>query len=94
MISLFERFYDPVSGRISCDDIDLLEQCPRKYRRDVALVQQEPVLYQGSVRDNIAMGVEAEVTDAQVEAAAKQANITNFVSSLPEGFGTLCGNRG
>lgn len=94
MISLLERFYDPISGRISSDGIDLMEQCPRKYRRDVALVQQEPVLYQGSVRDNIAMGIETEVTDAQIEAAAKQSNIRDFVSSLPEGFATLCGNRG
>jgi ATP-binding cassette subfamily B (MDR/TAP) protein 1 len=94
MISLLERFYDPVSGRISCDDQDLQELCPRKYRREVALVQQEPVLYQGSVRDNIAMGLETDVTDAQVEAAARQSNISEFVSSLPEGFATMCGSRG
>jgi ATP-binding cassette subfamily B (MDR/TAP) protein 1 len=94
MISLLERFYDPITGRISCDNIDLVEQCPRKYRRDVALVQQEPVLYQGSVRDNIAMGLEDEVTEAQIELAAKQSNISDFVASLPEGYATLCGNRG
>jgi ATP-binding cassette subfamily B (MDR/TAP) protein 1 len=94
MISLLERFYDPVSGRILCDGQDLQELCPRKYRREVALVQQEPVLYQGSVRDNIAMGLEAEVTDAQIEAAAKQSNISEFVTSLPEGFATMCGSRG
>jgi ATP-binding cassette subfamily B (MDR/TAP) protein 1 len=94
MISLLERFYDPVSGRISCDGIDLTELCPRKYRRDIALVQQEPVLYQGSVRDNIAMGMETEVTDAQIEVAATQSNIYDFVTSLPEGLATMCGNRG
>jgi ATP-binding cassette subfamily B (MDR/TAP) protein 1 len=94
MISLLERFYDPVSGRIVCDDNDLHDVCPRKYRKDIALVQQEPVLYQGSVRDNIAMGIETEVTDAQVETAAKQSNISEFIASLPEGFATMCGNRG
>lgn len=94
MISLLERFYDPITGRICSDGTDIRELCPRKYRRDVALVQQEPVLYQGSVRDNIAMGVETEVTDAQVEAAAKQSNINEFVASLPEGFATMCGSRG
>jgi ATP-binding cassette subfamily B (MDR/TAP) protein 1 len=94
MISLLERFYDPVSGRISCDGADLQGLCPKKYRRNVALVQQEPVLYQGSVRDNIAMGLETEVTDAQIEEAAKQSNITDFVASLPEGFATMCGSRG
>lgn len=94
MISLLERFYDPVSGHIMCDGTPVPGLCPRKYRRDIALVQQEPVLYQGSIRDNIAMGVESEVTDAQVEFAAKQSNIHDFITSLPEGFSTFCGNRG
>ncbi|KAF2629041.1 multidrug resistance protein-like protein 1 [Macroventuria anomochaeta] len=94
MISLLERFYDPVSGRILCDGTALPELCPHKYRRDIALVQQEPVLYQGSIRDNIAMGIESEVTDAQVQFAAKQSNIHDFITSLPEGFAALCGNRG
>jgi ATP-binding cassette subfamily B (MDR/TAP) protein 1 len=94
MISLLERFYDPVTGRITCDDRPLMELCPRKYRRQVALVQQEPVLYQGSVRDNIAMGIKTDVTDAQIEAAAKQANISEFIASLPDGFATFCGSRG
>ena len=94
MVSLLERFYDPVAGRIMCDGTAVPELCPRKYRRDIALVQKEPVLYQGSIRDNIAMGVESEVTDAQVEFAAKQSNIHDFITSPPEGFGTFCGNRG
>ncbi|CAN9153860.1 unnamed protein product [Alternaria alternata] len=94
MVSLLERFYDPVTGRITCDGVPLMGLCPRKYRRGVSLVQQEPVLYQGSVRDNIAMGVEGDVTDTQVEAAAKQSNISDFVASLPNGFATMCGSRG
>jgi ATP-binding cassette subfamily B (MDR/TAP) protein 1 len=94
MISLLERFYDPVTGRITCDNQSLADLCPRKYRRSVSLVQQEPVLYQGSVRDNIAMGMETDVTDAQVENVAKQANIYDFITSLPNGFATMCGSRG
>jgi ATP-binding cassette subfamily B (MDR/TAP) protein 1 len=94
MISLLERFYDPVSGRISCNGVDLKDLCPRKYRRDIALVQQEPILYQGSIRDNIAMGFETDVTDVQIEAAATQSNIYDFVMSLPEGLATMCGSRG
>jgi ATP-binding cassette subfamily B (MDR/TAP) protein 1 len=94
MIALLERFYDPTSGRITCDSQDLKALCPRKYRRHISLVQQEPVLYQGSIRDNIAMGLETPVTDAQVEHAARQSNIYDFVSSLPEGLGTFCGSRG
>jgi ATP-binding cassette subfamily B (MDR/TAP) protein 1 len=83
-IALFERFYDPTSGRITCDGNTLPELCPRKYRSHVSLVQQEPVLYQGSIRDNIAMGVGDEVTEAQIEDAAKQSNIYTFVASLPD----------
>ncbi|EOA86237.1 uncharacterized protein SETTUDRAFT_28633 [Exserohilum turcica Et28A] len=94
MVSLFERFYDPITGSITCDKRSLTELCPRKYRRHVSLVQQEPVLYQGSVRDNIAMGMEGDAMDAQVEKAAKQSNIFDFVKSLPEGFATMCGSRG
>ncbi|KAH9870996.1 hypothetical protein J1614_006570 [Plenodomus biglobosus] len=94
MISLLERFYDPLTGRITCDDRPLKNLCPRQYRRDVSLVQQEPVLYQGSVRDNIAMGLETEVTDAQIETAAQNSNISDFIASLPDGLNTLCGSRG
>ncbi|KAL1795658.1 hypothetical protein ACET3X_005882 [Alternaria dauci] len=94
MVSLLERFYDPVTGRITCDGVPLTGLCPRKYRRSVSLVQQEPVLYQGSIRDNIAMGVEGDATDTQVEVAAKQSNISDFVASLPNGFATMCGSRG
>ncbi|KAF2279256.1 multidrug resistance protein-like protein 1 [Westerdykella ornata] len=94
MIALLERFYDPTSGRITCDDRDLIDLCPRKYRNRIALVQQEPVLYQGSIRDNIAMGLGGDATHAQVEDAARQSNIYEFVTSLPEGFGTQCGTRG
>ena len=83
-IALFERFYDPTSGRIKCDDTDLLDLCPRKYRSHVSLVQQEPVLYQGTVRDNIAMGLTSDATDAQIEDAAKQSNIYTFIASLPD----------
>lgn len=90
-IALFERFYDPTSGQIKCDGSTLRDLCPRKYRSHVSLVQQEPILYQGTVRDNIAMGVDGEVTDDQVEDVAKQSNIYDFVKSLPEvWFWFLC----
>ncbi|KAF2650811.1 multidrug resistance protein 1, 2, 3 [Lophiostoma macrostomum CBS 122681] len=96
MISLLERFYDPSSGTISFDNSPLPSLCPRKYRRRLALVQQEPVLYQGSIRDNIAMGLEDadSVTMAEIENAAKQSNIYDFIASLPSGFSTLAGSRG
>jgi ATP-binding cassette, subfamily B (MDR/TAP), member 1 len=94
IISLLERFYDPTSGAIFLDAHDIRDFSPRLYRQNVALVQQEPTLYQGSVRANIAIGLEGEPTDSQVEEACKQANAWDFVSSLPEGLGTQCGMRG
>ncbi|KAF2736700.1 multidrug resistance protein-like protein 1 [Polyplosphaeria fusca] len=94
MIALLERFYDPMTGSIACDGRALTELCPRKYRSHIALVQQEPVLYQGSIRDNIGMGATSDVTNEEIEDAARQANMYEFISSLPEGFDTLCGSRG
>lgn len=97
MIALLERFYDPISGTLFVDGHDITTVCPRKYRRDIALVQQEPTLYQGSIRENIAMGLESgadAATDEQIDEACRQANIYTFVSSLPEGLNTMCGARG
>jgi ATP-binding cassette subfamily B (MDR/TAP) protein 1 len=58
------------------------------------MVQQEPTLYQGSIRDNIALGKEQPASDEEVEEACRKANIFDFVTSLPEGFNTSVGNRG
>ncbi|KAH8883215.1 P-loop containing nucleoside triphosphate hydrolase protein [Thozetella sp. PMI_491] len=101
MISLLERFYDPTSGTISVDGLDSKSIHLGQYRRNVALVQQEPVLYQGSLRENIAMGVEdptdgaaSSVSDDEILAACRQANIETFISSLPDGLSTRCGSQG
>lgn len=95
MIALLQRFYDPVTGRICADGTDLKMLNRRTYRRRVALVQQEPVLYQGSIRDNISLGLEdGEPTEEQVTDACKQANVWDFVASLPEGLSTTCGSQG
>ncbi|KAK2731944.1 hypothetical protein FQN55_004419 [Onygenales sp. PD_40] len=94
IISLLERFYDPTTGRIKFDQRDISQLCPRQYRRGVALVLQEPTLYQGTIRENIAMGLEADATQEQIEEATRQANAFTFISSLPDGFNTLCGARG
>ncbi|KAF2839199.1 P-loop containing nucleoside triphosphate hydrolase protein [Patellaria atrata CBS 101060] len=94
MIALLERFYDPSSGHIRFDSTDISTICPRRYRRHIALVQQEPTLYQGSIRENIALGLETEATDAQIEEACQEANIAEFISSLSEGYGTLVGSKG
>ena len=95
MIALLQRFYDPVAGvlRANGQDIATLDRC--RYRRDIALVQQEPVLYQGSIRDNVSLGIEVgEPSEADIIAACKSANVWDFVASLPQGLDTPCGAQG
>lgn len=96
MISLLTRFYDPTSGDIVVNGQPITEIDPRQHRRRLALVQQEPVLYSGSIQENVSMGIieSTEPTQAQVEAALKSANILDFVKSLPDGLNTELGNRG
>lgn len=95
MVSLIERFYDPITGTLRSDGEDVRDQDRRLYRRDIALVQQEPVLYQGSIRDNISLGLESSSpSDDAIADALRQANVYDFVASLPEGLNTHCGNQG
>ncbi|EFZ04389.1 ABC transporter [Metarhizium robertsii] len=109
MIAMLERFYDPSSGNICIDGDDLTTLNPRLYRKMVSLVQQEPTLFQGSIRENIALGIDdpspssslkspttvgTTVADAQIEAALRSANAWDFVSSLPDGLSTAAGSNG
>ncbi|KAM7188807.1 P-loop containing nucleoside triphosphate hydrolase protein [Naviculisporaceae sp. PSN 640] len=97
MISLLERFYDPTSGTITFDGVDSTNMHTGTYRRHVALVQQEPVLYQMSIKENITLGAEdnsVEISDEEVLEICRQANIDTFIISLPEGLSTLCGTQG
>ncbi|KAH8629622.1 Leptomycin B resistance protein pmd1 [Alternaria alternata] len=95
MIALLERFYDPTSGSIIVDSQPLQTMSPSSYRRNVSLVQQEPSLFPGSVRENIMHGVDAaDISATEIEEACRAANVWEFVSSLPEGLETLCGIGG
>ncbi|KAH8843046.1 hypothetical protein MCOR01_003873 [Pyricularia oryzae] len=105
IIAMLERFYDPTTGSIRVGGEPLTELNPRLYRRIVALVQQEPTLFQGSIRENIALGIDddAAVADdaaieralrAAIERALRAANAWDFVSSLPDGLGTAAGSNG
>lgn len=60
----------------------------------MSLVQQEPPLYQGSVRENISIGLSYDPTDEEVETACRQSNALDFITSLPEGLNTSCGSKG
>lgn len=96
-ISLLERFYDPLAGGIYIDGREISRLKVNEYREHIALVSQEPTLYQGTIRDNILLGIAQEVesvTDKQIEFACKEANIYNFIISLPDGFNTVVGSKG
>ncbi|KAL8842382.1 MAG: hypothetical protein Q9176_002771 [Flavoplaca citrina] len=94
MISLIQRFYDPTSGRICLESNDISTLSPRLYRQQMSLVMQQPILFKGSIRDNISLALEHSVSDKDILEACRQANALSFIESLPEGLSTLCGSQG
>ena len=95
-IQLLQRFYDPVRGRITIDDHDLKTLNVGWLRENIGVVGQEPVLFSMSIRDNIRYGHPRlnDVSQQDIEHAARQANAHNFIASLPNGYDTLVGERG
>ncbi|EHK21618.1 uncharacterized protein TRIVIDRAFT_192022 [Trichoderma virens Gv29-8] len=94
-IALLERFYATLSGCIYVDGKDISQLNVNSYRSQLALVSQEPTLYQGTIRSNILLGSnDLSVTEEQVIKVCKDANIYDFILSLPEGLDTLVGNKG
>jgi len=93
LLQLLMRFYDPVSGAVRIDGVDAREADPADWRRRMALVPQEPVIFAASAADNIAYGA-PDATPKQIEAAAEQAAALEFLRALPEGLETRLGERG
>jgi ATP-binding cassette subfamily B (MDR/TAP) protein 1 len=93
IFSLIERFYDPQSGQVLIDGVDLKELDPKWYHKNVGIVSQEPVLFSGTIKENILYGKEDATMD-EVIAAAKAANAHDFVTGLPDAYNTLVGERG
>ena len=91
--SLLPRFYDVMSGSISIDGQDVRAVTQKSLRQAIGLVQQDVYLFDGTLRDNIAYG-RPGATDAEIEDAARKANIHEFIASLPEGYNTVVGERG
>ncbi len=91
--SLLPRFYNVVSGRISIDGQDVSQVTQESLRRAIGLVQQDVYLFDGTIRENIAYG-RPSATQDEIEAAAKSANIHEFIVSLPAGYDTVVGERG
>ncbi|XP_042516405.1 putative ABC transporter B family member 8 [Macadamia integrifolia] len=93
VIGLVQRFYDVERGGVKVDGVDIRELDIRWYRSHTALVSQEPVIYSGSIRDNIVFGKQ-EASENEVVEAAKASNAHDFISSLKDGYETECGERG
>lgn len=93
-IALLERFYEPDSGTILLDKVEIGSLKISWLREQMGLVSQEPVLFSGSIRDNIAYGKHEEVTEEEIAAAARAANAHGFISSMPQGYNTTVGERG
>ncbi|KAJ5168928.1 leptomycin B resistance protein pmd1 [Penicillium canariense] len=95
IISLLERFYDPTHGEILVDGQPITTLNVKEYRQALGLVIQEPSLYDGTIRENLLLGLNPEATsDEMIASACKTANIYDFILSLPDGFSTTVGNRG
>ncbi len=93
IFQLLLRFYDPATGVIKLDGLDLREMDRETFRAAMALVPQDPVIFAASARENIRFG-RPDATDAEVEEAAKAAAAHDFLSALPEGYETYVGERG
>ncbi|KAK3152890.1 hypothetical protein QOZ80_2BG0164960 [Eleusine coracana subsp. coracana] len=94
VIALIERFYDPDSGAIFLDGVNLKSLKLSWLRQQVGLVGQEPVLFNDTIRANIAYGKKDQVTEEKIVAVAEAANAHRFISSLPHGYDTNVGERG
>ncbi|WP_246736267.1 ABC transporter transmembrane domain-containing protein [Enterovirga aerilata] len=93
VFQLLLRFYDPQAGRVLIDGHDLRELDPAELRRRIALVPQDPVIFMGTVAENIRYG-RPEASEADVRRAAALASAAEFVEALPQGYDTPVGERG
>ncbi|KAK0707633.1 P-loop containing nucleoside triphosphate hydrolase protein [Lasiosphaeris hirsuta] len=95
VISLLERFYTAQSGRIQYNGLDIADLSLTHYRKEISLVAQEPNLFDGTLRENILIGVDEDtVTEDQLHQACRDAEIHDFIISLPEGYNTEVGTKG
>jgi len=93
LVNMLPRFIDPSSGRILIDGVDVQELTLRSLRAQLALVSQDVVLFNGTIRENVAYGAAQDVSDAQILAALEAASLRDFVLSLPKGLDTTVGEN-
>ncbi|PPD98097.1 hypothetical protein GOBAR_DD04887 [Gossypium barbadense] len=94
IIGLIERFYDPLDGVVEIDGRDIRSYQLRSLRKHIAVVSQEPTLFAGTIRENIAYGASDTMDESQIIEAAMAANAHEFISGLKDGYNTWCGDRG
>jgi len=93
VVSLIPRFYDPTSGSVRIDGVDIREYKLNPLRSQIGFVLQDTVLFRGTIRDNIAYG-RPGATQKEIEEAAQLANADEFISRMPHGYDTVVGERG
>jgi len=93
IVALLQRFYDVSAGSITVDGQDIRDYPLRAYRQNIGIVPQEVLLFGGSIRENIRYGTPT-ADEAEIIAAAQQANAWEFISTFPDGLDTLVGERG
>ncbi|KAK2413970.1 ABC transporter B family member [Trifolium repens] len=95
IIALIERFYDPFKGSVTIDGMNIKSYNLKSLRKHIALVSQEPILFNGTIRDNIAYGTTCDnIDEIEIIEAARVANAHDFISSLKDGYETWCGDKG
>ncbi|VDM54230.1 unnamed protein product [Angiostrongylus costaricensis] len=93
VIQLIERYYDALCGKVTIDGYDVRDLSIRYIRDHIALVGQEPTLFNMTIRENIMYGM-GKCSQEEIEHAARMANIHDFVTNLPEGYNTMVGAKG
>ena len=93
IIQMIQRFYDPETGQVTLDGVALNQMARQDFRKEIALVPQEPVIFAASAWDNIRFGRDGASND-EVQAAARTAAAHDFISALPQGYDTYLGERG
>lgn len=94
VVALLQRFYDPDSGHITLDGVDIKALQLKWLRQQMGLVGQEPVLFNETIRANIAYGKDGDATEQEILAASELANAHKFISGLQQGYDTMVGERG
>ncbi|CAH2057688.1 unnamed protein product [Thlaspi arvense] len=94
VIALLQRFYDPDSGEITLDGVEIKSLRLKWLRQQTGLVSQEPILFNETIRDNIAYGKGGDASESEIVSAAELSNAHGFISGLQQGYDTMVGERG